>query len=111
MHTHILTTSLFIVLFLTLHATVAVAGLDFAAPRAFSASYLSAAGKFDADNYLDVVSAMGGRLVISRANGDGTFAEPTTILNCSSFSNSGFSSPVVGDYNGDGKMDIASVED
>jgi hypothetical protein len=87
---------------------IARAELFFTAPRAFEGSILSASGNFTADQYRDVVSAKIDRITISKGNADGTFSEPTAIFVCAGFVYSNaFQTPASGDFNGDGKTDVA----
>ena len=65
-------------------------------------------GDFNGDGKLDVVSVMGGgwEIDVAFGNGDGTFQAP--LLNTYSFpSNTTPYSLAVGDFNGDGKLDLA----
>jgi hypothetical protein len=71
--------------------------------------YLTAAvGDFNGDGKLDVVSIQGGvwNLNVALGNGDGTFQYPI-VSNYSFGSNNAPYAVTVGDFNGDGKLDLA----
>jgi hypothetical protein len=65
------------------------------------------AGDFNADGILDLLappSAMGGSLRVLTGNGDGTFTLSGSIASPSGLAL--LSSPALGDFNGDGKLDV-----
>ena len=64
-------------------------------------------GDFNADHKTDVAVLNGGQIIVLLGNGDGTFQ--STPLTSPLAGTLATTSPVVGDFNGDGKLDIASV--
>ncbi|HKS81716.1 MAG TPA: FG-GAP-like repeat-containing protein [Candidatus Acidoferrales bacterium] len=67
---------------------------------------------FNGDGKLDIVAAQNGsideELAVLLGNGDGTFQAPILMLPCGSLSCRGAQVVLVGDFNGDGKPDIAA---
>ncbi len=63
-----------------------------------------ATGDFNGDNKKDVVLS-GGQILLG--NGDGTFAAPAFTLKVAAVVGGASVTPVVGDFNNDGKLDIA----
>jgi hypothetical protein len=84
----------------------------FLAPRAYDGGIGFATGDFNNDGRLDIISVKTDRINLLLGNQHGIFTEPsTTVFACQGFSYA-FSQPLVGDYNNDGRIDIAAwVED
>src|SRR5437879_6335637 len=72
-----------------------------------NSSFAVAVGDFNADSKLDLVVAVGSAGVsVLLGNGDGTFQAPVTF-GAGSGASPGASSMAVGDFNADGKLDLA----
>ena len=85
------------------------ANANFYAARAYDGGVGSATGDFNRDGNLDIVSVKPDRINLLSGNGSGFFNQPpTTIFNCGRFSSTALSQPVSGDFNGDGKLDVAA---
>lgn len=71
-------------------------------------SYRAAVGDFNGDGIADLVITQGEGLVVLIGKGDGTFEEtPGSPISASSYIDAYGATPLVGDFNGDGKADIA----
>jgi hypothetical protein len=66
-----------------------------------------ALGDFNGDDKLDVVTAGANGVVVRLGNGDGTLGAPSTFPANNYVDNQYPTSVAVGDFNGDGKLDIA----
>jgi hypothetical protein len=68
-----------------------------------------ALGDFNGDHKLDVVTAGANGVVVRLGNGDGTLGAPSTFPANNYADNQYQTSVAVGDFNGDGKLDIARI--
>jgi hypothetical protein len=66
-----------------------------------------ALGDFNGDHNLDVVTTASNGVVVRLGNGDGTLGAPSTFPANSYLDNQFSTSVALGDFNGDGKLDIA----
>lgn len=96
------------ILFVHLTAAVAQHPARFLAARAYDGGVGFATADFNGDGKLDVVSARADAFYLYFGDGLGGFREPpTSVFACTRYSSNAFSQPLVGDFNGDGKTDLA----
>ena len=75
-------------------------------PAPGPAVYGSAVGDFDGDGNLDLVASDGSGVNVLMGNGDGTFTPGGSIILTDPDSEASVASVAVGDFNGDGNLDL-----
>jgi hypothetical protein len=96
----------------TLSPTGCPSVLNYIQEGSRSGTWTVAVADFNGDGKLDIVAAQSGsiyeELAVMLGNGDGTFQAPMLLLPCGSIACRGAQVVLVGDFNGDGKPDIAA---
>ena len=85
-----------------------VGGFRFAVGQAGRGAFGLAQGDLNSDGKPDVVAMSNGNFVVMLGDGTGKLATPSIVTVPSS---SSFVGPVIGDFNGDSKLDVAVVDD
>jgi len=80
----------------------------FGAPTLVPFGSLMGVGDFNGDGKPDLLLAGSGNIAVALRNGNGTFQQATPFQLSQYF---GFGSPVTGDFDGDGRLDVAFLSD